>query len=420
MVLETALQIIDANLAHGVPRLVELYEDAVHKRTRKYIEDFTIEFQRIFNHNIVLRFTHQTRFFGQQISGIQAVQPVIVSRRLPKLGFARGQIQHLVTKGQARLPTNLPYSDALDVSEATRQVRDELYFVSLFPNAAKLIDAGKIVVHERAMRDSIRALGDERGSVHRIPEVRQFWEEVVRDSPKARVIVQELDRMRKDRRARRLPQGAPARPGQPKLDATWKKMVIVTPTVASAVYLYMYLRLAPELSARDISPVLYHQDLSQRQRSALQEDLNSLDRNRPANRTAGTIVGPFDAIGTGINLQAASFQVLTSPPARADHLAQAFARTNREGQALPVEHRVLVLEDSPVDRINMAALAQRDVASDPYDLSRRLELRPAPGAPGGPARAPPRPHEDLYKLNQQLAQAGHAEGRSNADEQQAS
>lgn len=429
-VLEPALHIIDTNLAKSIPRLVELYEDALHKRTREYMDDFTREFQRVFSHDIVLRFTHQTRFLDQPISNTQTVQPVIVSRRLPRLGFSRTPLQHLIARGKTRLPTHLPHADALDASEATRQVRDELYFVSLFPGAARLIASGRIAVHERAMRDAIRALGDARADVHRIPEVHRFWQEAVADSPKARAVVHEADRMSRDQRARRLlllppptQTAAPARPGggpprarqQPgRVDPTWKKMVVVTPTVASAVYLYMHLRRAPELLARGVHTVLYHQDLSQRQRTALQADFNRLDpRDRNSTR-ASIMVGSFDALGTGIGLQAASYQVLTSPPARADDLAQAFARTNREGQMLPVAHRVLVLEESPVDRINMAALARRDLASDPYDMAAGVELRPVrdapPGGRGGRRVVVNGDHEDLYKMNQRLARMDDAGG----------
>lgn len=402
--LTTAMRLIDPDLADNrMPHLLELYEDAVHKRTTRYIDDFTAEFQRVFSHNIVLRFMHQTRFLDRSISNIQVVQPTVISSRLSKLGFTRSHVQQLITKRQARLPTHLPYSDALDVSETTREVRDELYFLSLFPAAAKLIETGKITVHDRAMRQAIRALGDQRADVGSIPEVEQHWQEAVRDSPKARVLLQYLDRMDKDRRVRHLPRSAYPRPGQRHAppDPAWKKMVIVTPTVATAVYLYLYLSRTPSLRDR-AHAVLYHQDLSQRAKSQLQDDFASLAR---------TMVGPFAAVGTGINLQAASYQVLTSPPRRADDLAQAFARTNRGGQTLPVDHAVLVLEDSPVDRVHMASLARRELVSDPYDVSAPVELRPVDaaaadraGAGGAGGSATPVSHPDLYKLNRQLTQ----------------
>lgn len=411
--LEPALQLIDADLAGRLPRLLDLHQDASHKRTRRYVDDFTDEFRRVFSHDIVVRFTHQTRFLDQPVSSIQIVTPVVVTRRLPRLSFSKSHVQQLVDRGRERLPTGIPLTDALDASEAARQVRDELYFISLFPNATRLIASGQITVHERAMRESIRLLGDGRHSVHLIPEVQNHWEEVVRDSPKVRVIAQELDRMRKDLRQRRLSPPAPPAAGHrsspPKVDPTWKKMVIVTPTAATAVYLYMYLAHSPDLQKPTslVFPALYHQDLSQRQRGAIQDTFASLDRSSRAARRIDVVVGSFDAVGTGVNLQTASYEVLTSPLPRADDLAQAFARTNREGQKLPLEHRILAMEDSPVDRINMAALAQRDVVSDPFDVSARFEVRPA-GEGAGVGKNDD--HEDLYKLNQQFAMLSVSDG----------
>lgn len=414
--LEPAVRLIDPDLAdRQMPHLLELYEDAVHKRTTRYINDFTAEFQRVFSHKIVLRFLHQTLFLDRPISSIQVVQPTVISSRLSKLGFTRSHVQQLITKRQARLPTHLPYADALDVSEATRDVRDELHFLSLFPAAAKLIETGKITVHDRGMRQAIRALGDQRGDVGSIPEVAQHWQAAVRDSPKARVLLDYLDRMDRDPRARRLPPGAYPRAGErhhyAPPDPAWKKMVVVTPTVATAVYLYLYLSRTPGLRDRAHAG-LYHADLSQRAKAQLQADFASLARTRScaaAHPLVRTLVGPFAAVGTGINLQAASYQVLTSPPsARADDLAQAFARTNRGGQTLPVDHALLVLEDSPVDRIHMAGLARRELASDPYDVAAPVELRPLKAderedAAAGPASGPVE-HPDLYKMNRQLTQ----------------
>lgn len=391
-----AMGLIDSDLPGRVPHMLERYEEAREKRTRLYIQDFVKEFKQIFSHDIVLRFRHQSLFLGRPISDIQIVQPIIVSRRLPIVALIRRhQAQQLVRNIQLRLRTNLPYADCLNVNDAAREVRDDLYFISLFPAAAKLISEGKINVHESSMRAAIQAL-DDRSNVAALPEVAQYWTEVVKDSPKALVIVQEIDRMNADRRARNIPIiSMPIRGAKLNVSSTFdpakKKMVIVTPTTATSVYLFMYLNETEELQSKDIDPILYHRDLSQRQRTALQADFMSLDRNK---RSARTIIGSFDAIGTGINLQSANYQVLTSPLPGVDDLGQAFARTNREGQTLPVEHKILILEESPVDRINMANLAQRDFRTDPYDLSKRPQLKPVL------VSSKSADHQDLPKLNQ--------------------
>lgn len=374
--LENPLHLIDSELAGRIPGLIELHKDGLQNRTQEHILDFTDRFRYLFGPDIILRFIHQNVFLGQPISNIQNVQPIIVSRRLSRTGFTKAQVQSLVANIRAGLETSLSYVDALEVSSLTREVRDDLYFVALFPAAAKLITDQKINVHERAIREAIRSL-ENRKDVFAIPEVQQFWQEVVKDSPKTQLIIEEVDRMNADRRARRgVVKAGPARPGQKEaqVDPVRKKMVIVTPTTASAVYLYMYLRNTPEHQRRGIGPVLYHQDLSLSQRTALQDDFRSLDPERPGARTARTIIGSFDAIGTGINLQSANYQIFASPLPRADQLHQGFARTNRQDQTLPLEHKIFVLEDSPIDRINMANLARRRFKSDPYDLSEEPEF----------------------------------------------
>lgn len=59
---------------------------------------------------------------------------------------------------------------------------------------------------------------------------------------------------------------------------------------------------------------------------------------------------------------------------RIREVAQAFGRTNRTGQRLPVVHKILVLEDSPVDRANLCLLAQRDIKSNVYRMNEKLQL----------------------------------------------
>lgn len=375
MNLENPLRLIDSDLADRVPHLVELHKDGLGRSTEAHDKAFTNKFRQIFGPDIILRFMHQNLFLGQPISNIQIVQPMVVSRRLSKTGLTKAQVQTLVTNIRAHLGTSLAHAYALDVSELTRKVRDDLYFVALFPAAAKLITDQQINVHEQAVRESIRSLKD-RNDVAAMLDVQRYWQEVVKDSPKTQLIIDEIDRMNADRRTRQGAKTASARHGQqnPRVDLIWKKMVIVTPTTASAVYLYMCLKNTPEHQHRTIGPVLYHQDLSLSQRTALQENFRSLDPERPGSRTARTIIGSFDAIGTGINLQSANYQIFTSPLPRTEQINQGFGRTNRLGQTLPLEHKILVLEDSPIDRINMANLARQKFKSDPYDLSEEPEF----------------------------------------------
>lgn len=86
------------------------------------------------------------------------------------------------------------------------------------------------------------------------------------------------------------------------------------------------------------------------------------------------MIGSFDTIGTGANLQRANYQILTSPLPRTREVSQAFGRTNRTGQKLPVVHKILVLEENPVDRANLCMINSRDIQSNPYNMSEKLEL----------------------------------------------
>lgn len=151
-------------------------------------------------------------------------------------------------------------------------------------------------------------------------------------------------------------------------------MVIITPTVATAVYLWMYLSQVgfniPHGPAA--SPILIHQDLSLADRDRILRRFNSETANYPHT----ILIGTFDTIGTAANLQRANYEILTSPLPRPREVTQAFGRTNRTGQKLMCVHKILTLEDNPVDRANMAMIADLDVTSNVCNMSERLQTEP--------------------------------------------
>ncbi|KAJ4423772.1 hypothetical protein N0V82_001510 [Gnomoniopsis sp. IMI 355080] len=283
-------------------------------------------------------------------------------------------MQRLAARAEARTAPGYPPAQALEVNQGAMVARDELYFVSLFPAAAEIINDGTMNVDDRVIRKQIVTLEDRR-KVASLPMVRDHLSRVIsNDGPKLKAILEEISKMNE---ADRLDRPAPVKPARGKAPPTYgketnrvRKMVIVTPNLTTAIFLFMYLR-QPHLSVQyNPNPVLLHKDLSVATRSAIIMDF-SKEIGGPR-----ILVGPFDTIGTATNLQRANYQILTSPLPRIREVAQAFGRTNRTGQPLKVHHTILVLEDNPADTANLCMLAQCEIKSNIYNLSQKLEIQP--------------------------------------------
>lgn len=281
-------------------------------------------------------------------------------------------MQRLAARAEARIAPGYPPAQALEVNQGAVVARDELYFVSLFPAAADLINDGTLNVDDRFIRKQVVTLEDRR-QVASLPIVRDHLSRVIYTGPKLKAILDEISRMNEADRLDRpppvkLPRGK-APPNYGRGTTRVRKMVIVTPNLTTAVFLSVYLR-QPQFAAQyNPNPVLLHKDLSVATRSAIIMEF-SKEIGGPR-----ILVGPFDTIGTATNLQRANYQILTSPLPRIREVAQAFGRTNRTGQPLEVHHKMLVLEDSPVDTANLCMLAQCEIKSNLYDLSKKLEIQ---------------------------------------------
>lgn len=373
--------LLDPELTPALERLDERYQEAKYKLSPDKIQRFIRDFQDLFSYNYVLRFTDTTLFLDQPITAVQNIEPRIVSRRTvpssalptplfkivsgPRGQVSLKQIQKLVDRLQKLLPPHLPYVNRL---ESKKQVADVLYFISLFPAAAGPINSRqKLVLHDDAMREAIRSLKD-RKYVTALPIVRENWARFAKDSPKLQYLREIIKQVNADIRPRPSTRGADGRDTSSALHHR-KKCVVLTPNLSSAVFLFAWFSLDAQL--RDVRPVFYHRDLAKRDKLAIRNAFN--DTSHPRNY----FIASAEDAGTGLNLQAASYQVLTSPLHRAADQAQAFRRTNRAGQQLPLVHKLLVLEDSPVDRINLVAQARRRFKSDPFDVLRgTVELWP--------------------------------------------
>lgn len=348
------MNLIAPSRAAAMQALVTALDTAKSSGDVHDAQTFQDQFQVVFDNKLVVRHFGTSTFFGKSISDVQAIVPIVISRETP--------MQHK-TAVQAL---------ASQVALKDPQLRDPgqrglLYLVSLFPAAAEVILEDPITFDVAAIRDFVRQVKNRLRIEESEPLVR-LADQIIKDSPKLEYILEELDRMGRDRREReRIEPRGSAKFGAGE-DLQMKKMVIITPTVVSAVFLY----LALIRHRKDV--VLVHNWVSSQEKEQIINNFMSLSAAKLVKHNR-ILIAPFAVAGTGVNLQVASYQILTSPlPDKASQL-QAFARTNRSGQRLrPLSHRILVLEDSPVDRIVLASHATLDIESDPFKINEPLRI----------------------------------------------
>jgi hypothetical protein len=315
---------------------------------------FRAHFDVVFDRDLVVRHLGTSKFLGKPISDVQDIIPRVISRETP--------LQH--RSAVQELANQIAYQDPRLSNPAQRGL---LYLVSLFPAAAQLILDDPITFDTASIRDLVRQVKN-RLRIEESEPLRRLADQIAKDSPKLDYILEELNRMNEDMRERdQIDSPNTSRFGAGE-DLKMKKMVIITPTVVSAVFLYLALiRHRPDVS-------LIHNWVSAQEKEQTVNNFKSLSAAKLVKHTR-VLIAPFAAIGTGANLQVASYEILTSPlPDKASQV-QAFARTNRSGQRLrPLSHKILVLEDSPVDRIVLASHATLDMDSDPFNINEPLRI----------------------------------------------
>lgn len=345
---------------------------AAHRTARSSDENmgtFQTLWNRVFDDNLVLRNTVASHFCGKPITSLQVIRPDRVFLRTPQHHFNNVQaVAHEareVIRTQAGIakdneqPFHPEYNSGLDA---------RLHFVSLFPGAANLIRQKLLDISEESVKRSIDEMKQpNKLQVEKIARFQQYLEQVVAGSPKLNFIENEI---------RRIGQDGDRRIGNPLVQASirrenlsLKKMVIVTPTLGTAVFLYLFLR----KRMPDLAPALLHSIGRPADREAAINSFTSLTARKNAKHSY-ILITPFASGGTGLNLQSANYQILTSPLSSRDAETQCFARTNRTGQRLALHHRVLITEDNPADRINIVSSAGRSIRNDPFELGRRLVL----------------------------------------------
>lgn len=361
-------------ISQSIPILEHLYQDAVAnpkvpQKERLFEEMLASTLRKI----VVLRYLDTSNFFGKPISSIQDVEPTVISRKTPKA--LRKAVQSAIMDIQQVIPSGLPYADNLNASVHAKRALERLYFLSVFPGAAKLMRQKGYLVDDESVKEMVKQI-DDRSKVDNITLVAENWHIFTKDSPKLEYIVSEIERMYGDRQLRPQVDASPLCPGgapQRQIDRGLKKIVITTPTLGTAVFIYRAL-LHKKLGPRYINPVLLHEYLLPSHKKRILEEWGDLSAGTKHSRV---LITTFAAGGTGTNLQAANYHILTNPLPLASQQFQTFRRTNRTGQALPIKQKLLVLEDSPVDRILMAHHANQQIISDPYVVDESIKLAPS-------------------------------------------
>ena len=113
----------------------------------------------------------------------------------------------------------------------------------------------------------------------------------------------------------------------------------------------------------------FHSGQQTKLKKAALRDFESLRDGSPR-----VFVSSFRDGGTGNNLHTANYQILTGPLRLPAWTEQAFGRTSREGQQLPLHHMILLTEDNAKDRMLAATLAQLTIVSDPFRIDEELRF----------------------------------------------
>lgn len=348
------MNLIAPSRAAAMVGLVKTLEAARSSGAADDVQRFREQFRAIFDDKLVVRHFGTSSFFGKPIADVQDIVPRVISRETSLAH--RTAVQELANQIKARDP------QLLDPAQ-----RGLLYFVSLFPAAAELILEDPITFDMAAIRDNIRQVKN-RLRIEESEPLRRLADQIVEDSPKLDYILEELDRMGQDKRERRPSTHRSSSKFGAGEDLQMKKMVIITPTAVSAVFLYL------ALIRRRKDVALIHNWVSSQEKEQVVNNFMSLSAAKLVKHTR-VLIAPFAVAGTGVNLQVASYQILTSPlPDRASQ-RQAFARTNRSGQRLDnLSHKILVLEDNAADRIVLANHATLEIESDPFQINEPLRI----------------------------------------------
>lgn len=317
-------------------------------------DDFREAFGHFFGHGLVLRTAEYSTFFGRPVTDVQDVEPFVVEFETPAL--LRREVAAAVHELFQRNILVIPGSRGRYAEAIRRESRAAgFHFLSTFPGAAGAILRG-LDVSERGIRAHVGALRN-RGDLSEVSAFVDLVDEISAHSPKLAFIRKEVQEMMMRSRS--------------------KKAVVITATLAEAVFVYLaLLRLEPRCA-----PLCLHPDQLASEKAEVKRafDLPPPAAAAGSRRHPRVLVTTFQLAGEGCNFQVASLNILTSPLRYKADEDQAFRRTNRQGQKLPVRHFRLLMGDSPVDRIRVLDHAGRDTVSNLFDINAEVRLKSVSG-----------------------------------------
>ncbi|KAK2606739.1 hypothetical protein N8I77_005470 [Diaporthe amygdali] len=363
---------IDLSRAASVMDVVTAH--AAAKSSDDNMRRFLALWSKVFDKDLVLRNVVTSQFCGKSITDLRTILPNTVWLKTPDQHHEDVQaVAHQAREVIRTKALAAQEDEALFQPDYASGIDPRLYFVSLFPGAAALIRKGLLSVDEKNITDSISAIKDSNKlKVEKSAHFPQHLDEIARNSPKLDFVLEEIKRMQRDKDVRAADTELPANSHGENL--ALKKMVIITPTLGTAVFLYLILlKRVPELA-----PALLHSRARASDREAALNSFTSLTARKTAKHSY-ILITSFSGGGTGLNLQSANYQILMSPLSSRDHEIQAFARTNRTGQRLALHHSRLISVDSAADRINVVSFAGRSIKNDPFEMGRRLVLSESDG-----------------------------------------
>ncbi|KKY29949.1 putative dna rna helicase [Diaporthe ampelina] len=239
---------------------------------------FRDQFKAVFDEKLVVRYFGTSTFFGKSISDVQDVEPRIISRETPA--------QHKIAVQE--LANQIAYKDRRLGVVAQRGL---LYLVSLFPAAAQLILDDPITFDMDVIRDFVRQVKN-RLRVEESEPLKRLADQIVKDSPKLDYILDELERMGLDKREREPVENRSSSKFGAGEDLQMKKMVIITPTAVSAVFLY----LALIRHRKDVA--LIHNWVSSQEKEQVVNNFTSLSAAKLVKHNR-VLIAPFAVAGTG-------------------------------------------------------------------------------------------------------------------------
>ena len=350
-------------------RLVDLEDlSEAHEATRfgtgspEDAAAFRAKAARHFRGDYVIRHTKETCFFDKFIVGRKSPRVKKVSHHTPDRYLKAVQEIADASRPSVEAATGGAWGKVVD-NEAIFEMMFKLDILSTFPGAARLMREGGFDFTLAGMTKEIRAA--EKRDVTKAAAFQAVLDEVIADSPKLGSVSRIIDSMLLDKTKRPFldHHGRTRKKGD---NLTRKKMVIICPRLAEAVFLFLAIRkLHPEVPS-----VFLHGDYKDSEKQALFGDFQSMQED-----SAQILVSSYKDGGTGHNLFAANYQIQAGPMRVKAHEEQAFGRTNREGQQLWVHHFLLQTVDNPRDRIVDAAHAGRSIVSDPFQIQEEVAFR---------------------------------------------